>query len=81
MKVTVIQIVVSELRMVPKSLQKKKELKIAVGALGTIPKSLLRGLEELEIGVRAENFQIRGLLRSASDMSRPPVTQTPVKDD
>ena len=36
------------------------------GALGTIPKDLLGGLEELEIGGGAEIIQTTALLRSAA---------------
>ena len=37
---------------------------IVIGALGTIPKGLVKGLERLEIGGRAETIQITVLLKS-----------------
>ena len=45
-----------------RSCQKTK--KNNYGTLGTIPKNLVKGLEELEIGVRAETIQTTALLRS-----------------
>ena len=36
---------------------------IMIGALGTITKGLLKGLEDLEIGGRAETIQTTALLR------------------
>ena len=36
-----------------------------IGALGTVPKGLVKGLENLEIGRRIETIQITTLLRSA----------------
>ena len=38
---------------------------IVIGALGTIPKGLVKGLVVLEIGGRAENLQITTLVKSA----------------
>ena len=38
---------------------------IVIGALGTITKGLLKGLEDLEIGVRIETIQSTALLRTA----------------
>ena len=36
---------------------------IVIGAFGTVTKGMVRGLEELEIGGRAETIQTRILLR------------------
>ena len=38
---------------------------IVIGALGTITKRLLKGLEDLEVGRRAETIQTTALLRTA----------------
>ena len=38
---------------------------IMIGALGTVTKVLLKGLEDLEVGGRVETIQITTLLRSA----------------
>ena len=38
---------------------------IVIGALGTITKGLLKGLEDLEVGGRIETIQMTALLRSA----------------
>ena len=38
---------------------------IVIGALGTIPKGLMKGLEDLEIRGRVEDIQTTALLRSA----------------
>ena len=38
---------------------------IVIGALGTITKVLLKGLEDLEIGGRVETIQTTALLRTA----------------
>ena len=38
---------------------------IVIGALGTITKALLKGLEDLEIGGRVETIQTTALLRRA----------------
>ena len=47
---------------------------IAIGALGTITKRLLKGLEDLEVGGGVETIQTTALLRTA----RLAVNQTPV---
>ena len=52
-----------------------------VGKLGTVPKSLVRGLEELEIGERAKIIQIKSGQKSLGDLRRLTVTQTPKKDN
>ena len=38
---------------------------IVIGALGTITKGLLKGLEDLEVGGRVESIQTTALLRTA----------------
>ena len=38
---------------------------IVIGALGTITKGLLKGLENLEVGGRVETIQTTALLRTA----------------
>ena len=38
---------------------------IVIGALGTITKGLLKGLEDLEVGRRVETNQMTALLRTA----------------
>ena len=38
---------------------------IVIGALGTITKGFLRGLEDLEVGSRVETIQMTTLLRTA----------------
>ena len=38
---------------------------IVIGALGTITKGLLKGLEDLEVGGRVETIQMTALLRTA----------------
>ena len=43
---------------------------IIVGAIGTVPKGLLRGLEELEIGGRIEIIQTTPLIRFARILRR-----------
>ena len=43
---------------------------IVIGALGTITKGLLRGLEDLEIGGRTETIQTIALLRTAGILRR-----------
>ena len=43
---------------------------IVIGALGTITKGLLKGLEELEIGGRVETIQTTALLRTATILRR-----------
>ena len=43
---------------------------IVIGALGTITKGLLKGLEDLEIGGRVETIQTTALLRTARILKR-----------
>ena len=43
---------------------------IVIGALGTITKGLLKGLEDLEVGRRVENIQMTALLRTARILRR-----------
>ena len=43
---------------------------IVIGALGTITKGLLKGLEDLEIGGRVETIQTTALLRTARILRR-----------
>ena len=43
---------------------------IVIGALGTITKGLLKGLEDLEIGGRVETIQTSALLRTARILGR-----------
>ena len=43
---------------------------IAIGALGTITKGLLIGLEDLEVGGRVETIQTTTLLRTAKSLRR-----------
>ena len=38
---------------------------IVIGALGTVTKGLLKGLEDLEVGGRVETIQTTALLRTA----------------
>ena len=38
---------------------------IVIGAFGTVTKGLLKGLEDLEVGGRAETIQTTALLRTA----------------
>ena len=58
-------------------------ISIVIGALGTIPKGLEKGLGFLEIR-EAETIQTTALLRSAEkspgDLRRLAVTQNPVKN-
>ena len=53
-------------------------VQIVIGALGTVTKGLLKGLEDLEVGGRVETIQTTALLWTARRLA---VTQTPVKDD
>ena len=60
---------------------------IVIGALGKIPKGLLKRLEDLEIGGQVETIQTTALLRLARILSRVlqilrrlAVTQTPVRN-
>ena len=43
---------------------------IVIGALGTIAKGLLKGLEDLEVGGRVETIQTTALLRTARILRR-----------
>ena len=43
---------------------------IVIGALGTVPKGLLKGLEDLEVGGRVETIQTTALLKTARILSR-----------
>ena len=43
---------------------------IVIGALGTITKGLLKGLEELEVGGRVETLKTIALLRTARILRR-----------
>ena len=43
---------------------------IVIGALGTITKRLLKGLEDLEVGGRVETIQTTALLRTAGILRR-----------
>ena len=43
---------------------------IVIGALGTITKGLLKGVEDLEIGGRVETIQTTALLRTARILRR-----------
>ena len=43
---------------------------IMIGALGTITKGLLKGLEDLEVGGRVETIQMTALLRTARILRR-----------
>ena len=43
---------------------------IVIGALGTITKGLLKGLEDLEIGGRTETIQTTALLRTTRILRR-----------
>ena len=60
---------------------------IVIGALGTITKGLLKGLEDLEVGGRVETIRTTALLRtgqnpetSPGDLRRLALTQNPVKN-
>ena len=43
---------------------------IVIGALGTVTKGLLKGLEDLEVGGRVETIQTTALLRTARILRR-----------
>ena len=43
---------------------------IGIGALGTITKGLLKGLEDLEVGERVETIQTTALLKTARILRR-----------
>ena len=45
-------------------------LPIVIGSFGTITKGLLKGLEDLEVGVRVETIQMTALLRTARILRR-----------
>ena len=49
-------------------------IQIIIGALGTVNKGLLKGLEDLEIRGRVETIQTTALLRSAKILRRVPET-------
>ena len=51
---------------------------IVIGALGTIPKGLIRGLEELEIGKQAKTKQ--NTEKSSGHSRRLDITQTSEKN-
>ena len=60
---------------------------IVIGALGTITKGLLKGLENLEVGGRVEAIQNDSIAENSQnpetisgDSRRLAVTQTPVKN-
>ena len=48
---------------------------IVIGTLGTIPKGLVKELEDLEIRGQVETIQTIALLRLAGDLRRLDVTQ------
>ena len=43
---------------------------IVIGALGTVTKGFLKGLEDLEVGGRVETIQITALLRTVRILKR-----------
>ena len=43
---------------------------IVIGALGTINKRLLKGLEDLEVGGQVENIQMTALPKAARNLRR-----------
>ena len=43
---------------------------VVIGALGTISKGLIKGLEDLEVGGRVETIQTTALLRTARILRR-----------
>ena len=47
---------------------------IVIGALSTVTKGLLKGLEDLEVGGRVETIQTTALLRMARILRRVPET-------
>ena len=58
-----------------------------IGDFSTVTRGLLKGLEDLEVGARAESIQTTALLingqnteKSPADLIRLAVTQTPLKD-
>ena len=77
-----------------RELKKRWSMKVTIvlnviGALGTLTKGLLNGLEDLEVGGRVETIQTTALLRTArtpnpemspGNLRRLAFTQTPVKN-
>ena len=64
-------------------LKKVTVIPIVIGALGAIPKRLVKGLVTLEIGRGAETIQTSALLRlekNLGDLKTHAVTQTSMKD-
>ena len=65
-------------------------IRLVIRAFGTVTKELFKGLEDLEVGGRAETIQTTASLRTArilrkvlttqGDLRRLAVTQTPVRD-
>ena len=57
-------------------------ISVVIGALGTVTKGLLKGLEDLEVGGRVEIIIENGqnTEESPGDLRRLAVTQSPVKD-
>ena len=53
---------------------------IVIGAVGTVTKGLLKGLEDLEIGGRVETIQSTTLLRTDRKLSERPSAKTDVKN-
>ena len=56
---------------------------IVFGACGTVTKGLLKGLEDLEVGGRAETIQNDSIIengQSPGDLRKLAVTQSPVKN-
>ena len=53
-----------------KKLWNMKVTIVPIGALGTVTKGLLKGLEDLEIGGRVETIQMTALLRTARILRR-----------
>ena len=49
-------------------------ISIVIGAFGTVTKGLLKGLEDLEVGGRAETIQTTALLKTARILRRVPET-------
>ena len=49
---------------------KVKIVAIVIGALGTITKGLLKGLEGLDVDGQAETIQMKALLRTARILRR-----------
>ena len=49
---------------------KVKIVPIVIGALDTLTKGLLKGMEDLEVGGRVENIQTIALLRTARILRR-----------